>query len=177
MYYGKKVMLRELRESDLPDIMEYVNDYETYSTFTDSAPRPKTEEFQKCWIAGSTREDLLTFAIADKETGEFAGTIQLRDINRRARRSLFSIVLKPSAQGRGYGTDALRVLLRFAFDELNLHKITLVVYEGNEGGRRLYEKVGFQYEGTLREQVYRQGHYHDQLVYSILASEFGGAHA
>ena len=177
LYYGKKVKLRELRPQDLPDIMEYVNDYDTYSTFTDSVPRPKTEAFQTCWMEGSTREDLLTFAIADIETGEFAGTIQLREINHRARRSLFSIILKPGAQGKGYGTDALRVLLRFAFDEMNLHKITLLVYENNESGRRLYEKVGFQYEGTLRQQIYRQGEYHNQLVYSILSSEFGGSHA
>lgn len=174
MYHGKKAALRELRPDDLPFIMEYVNDYDTYSTFTDSAPLPKTEEFQRRWMQTATREDLITFAIADVKTDEFIGTIQLREINRASHRSLFSIILKPTARGRGYGTDALRALLRFAFAELNLHKVTLMVYEGNEGGKRLYEKCGFQYEGTLRQQVYRQGRYENQLVYSILEREFGG---
>lgn len=174
LYFGEKTVLRELRSSDLPAIMEYVNDYATYSPFTDQAPRPKTEAFQRCWLENSTREDLLTFAIADRESGEFVGTIQLRDIQSFARRSLFSIILKPGAQGKGYGSDALRTLLGFAFNELNLHKITLMVYESNEGGRRLYEKVGFQYEGRLRQQVYRQGRYEDQLVYSLRQSEFRG---
>lgn len=177
MYNGKKVMLRELRPQDLPYIMEYVNDYDTYSPFTDSAPRPKTEEFQTSWMEGSTREDMITFAIADLETLEFLGTCQLREINRACHRSLFSIILKPSAQGKGYGSDALRTLLRFAFEELNLHKVTLMVYESNEGGRRLYEKVGFTFEGTLRQEVYRRGKYENQLVYSILEKEFGGQNA
>ncbi len=174
MYHGKKVTLRAMRPQDLPYIMEYVNDYETYSSFTDSAPMPKTEAFQTLWMEHATREDLITFAIADRTTDEFLGTIQLRDINRACHRSLFSIILRPDTRGKGYGTDALRVLLQFAFSELNLHKVTLTVYEGNEGGKRLYEKCGFQYEGRLRQQVYRQGHYHNQLVYSILEREFGG---
>lgn len=177
LYHGKKVILRELRPQDLPYIMEYVNNYDTYSPFTDAAPRPKTEEYQLNWLENSTREDLITFAIADMATEEFLGTCQLRSINRACHRSLFSIILKPSAQGRGYGSDALRTLLRFAFQELNLHKVTLMVYASNEGGRRLYEKVGFTYEGTLRQEVYRRGIYEDQLVYSILEREFGGQDA
>ena len=56
----------------------------------------------------------------------------------------------------------------------SLHKVTLTVYESNEGGQRLYEKCGFQYEGTLRQQVYRQGRYDNQLVYSLLEREYGG---
>lgn len=174
MYHGKKVTLRAMRPQDLPYIMEYVNDYETYSSFTDSAPLPKTEAFQALWMEHATREDLITFAIADRTTDEFLGTIQLRDINRACHRSLFSIILRPDTRGKGYGTDALRVLLQFAFRELNMHKVTLTVYEGNEGGKRLYEKCGFQYEGRLRQQVYRQGRYDNQLVYSILEREFGG---
>lgn len=174
MYYGKKVKLRELRPQDLPYIMEYVNDYETYSSFTDSAPMPKTEAFQACWMEHATRPEIITFAIAEKDTDEFIGTIQLRDINRACHRSLFSIILRPAARGKGYGTDALRTLLGFAFRELNLHKVTLTVYESNEGGQRLYEKCGFQYEGTLRQQVYRQGRYDNQLVYSLLEREYGG---
>lgn len=174
MYTGKKVKLRELRPADLPLIMEYVNDYETYSSFTDSAPRPKTEAFQACWLEHANRDEILTFAVVHKDTDAFIGTIQLRDINRACHRSLFSIILHPSARGQGYGTDALRTLLGFAFRELNLNKITLTVYASNEGGRRLYEKCGFQYEGTLRAQVYRQGRYEDQHVYSLLAREYGG---
>lgn len=174
MYNGKKVILREVRPEDLPFIMEYVNDYDTYSSFTDSAPRPKTEAHQLDWLESCSREDLITFAISDIETDEFLGTCQLRGIQRASHRSLFSIILKPSAQGKGYGSDALRVLLRFAFDELNLHKVTLMVYKSNIGGQKLYEKVGFTYEGTLRQEVYRRGIYEDQLVYSILEREFGG---
>jgi len=175
LYYGKNIKLRALRPEDLPYIMEYVNDFETYSSFTDSAPIPKTEAFQALWLAHSTREDLITFAIAEIMTDECVGTIQLRAIDRPSHHSLFSIILRPASRGKGYGTDALRTLLRFAFHELNLHKVTLTVYASNPGGQRLYEKCGFRLEGRLRQQVYRQGKYEDQLVYSILDREFGGS--
>ena len=71
MYHGKKVTLRALSPHDLTHIMDYVNDYETYSTFTDSPPSPKTEEFQAHWLKHSTREDMITFAIGDKTTDQF----------------------------------------------------------------------------------------------------------
>ncbi len=176
MYHGNRIILRELRLGDLPYIMEYVNNYDTYSSFTDAAPRPKSEEYQLAWLRGANRPDMVTFAICDRESDEFLGTCQLRNIDRATHRSLLSIILKPSAQGRGYGSDSLNTLLQFAFGELNLHKVSLMVYESNIGGQKLYEKIGFRFEGVLRQEVYRQGHYENQLAYSILEREFGGRH-
>lgn len=172
MYQGNKVRLRAPKESDLPQIVDYVNDYETYSSFTDSAPLPKTEEFQATWLKTANRQDMITFAIESLNQGEFLGTIQLRNIDLLTGRSDFSIILKSGTQGQGYGTDALNTLLGFAFRELNLHKISLVCYESNLAAQKLYEKCGFIFEGTLREEIYRQGKYENQRAYSILQREW-----
>lgn len=174
MYKGMKTTLREVRIDELPKITEYVNNYEAYSSFTESAPRPKSYEYQKLWYEKTIiREDIITFAIAEKETDRFIGTCQLRNIDRLNQVAMLSIIIgDSSSSGKGYGTDALTQLLRFAFLELNLERVELDVYEDNKGAIALYEKCGFKKEGVRKDQVYRNGHYSSQIAYSILKEEF-----
>ncbi len=74
--------------------------------------------------------------------------------------------------GQGYGSDAINALLRFAFREMNLHRIYLHVHDYNERAIRCYEKCGFQLEGRQREALFRDGRYHDVLLMSILREGF-----
>ena len=175
MYKGNKVILREMRSSDMDEVMKYVNDYGVYSSFTDSVPLPKTEEMQKKWLANSINPRIITFAVELIDTGEFIGTCQLRAIDMANGNAYLSIIIgKASVHGQGYGYDTVKTLLAFAFRELNLHKVSLAVYANNPGAIRLYEKAGFVREGTLKQEVYRQGRYCDQFCYSILSREFLG---
>ena len=73
---------------------------------------------------------------------------------------------------QGFGTDALRTLLRFGFDEMNLHRITLLVYDFNERAQAAYNKAGFVEEGRRREALYTEGGYHDIVVMSVLRDEW-----
>ncbi|HEY6040919.1 MAG TPA: GNAT family protein [Anaerolineae bacterium] len=79
---------------------------------------------------------------------------------------------EPEFRGKGYGTDAMRVLLRFAFTELNLHRVSLGLFGYNERARRSYEKAGFTLEGHMREEVHREGKRWDGLVVGILRREW-----
>lgn len=74
--------------------------------------------------------------------------------------------------GRGYGTDAMRLTLRYAFDELNLHRVSLTVWGVNERAIRSYEKAGFRREGVVRETMRREGRRVDIVVMGVLSSEF-----
>ncbi len=76
--------------------------------------------------------------------------------------------------GKGYGTDAMRVTLRYAFDELNLHRVSLTVWAVNERAIRSYINAGFKVEGRIRESMHRDGRRMDMLVMGILHSEFQG---
>lgn len=78
---------------------------------------------------------------------------------------------------RGYGSDALRTLLRFAFEELNLHRVFLHVFDFNERAIRCYEKVGFRHEGRLRQARFTEGRYVDELVMAVLREEWEEARA
>ena len=74
--------------------------------------------------------------------------------------------------GKGYGTEATRTILSFAFNELNLHRVELEVYDFNARAIRTYEKAGFRHEGTRRKALFRDGSYHDVHVMGILREEF-----
>lgn len=74
--------------------------------------------------------------------------------------------------GKGYGTDAMRILLRYAFEELNLHRLSLSVFEYNPRAIRSYEKVGFVIEGSARQFLNRDGKRYDMIFMGILREEW-----
>lgn len=74
--------------------------------------------------------------------------------------------------GKGYGTDAMRILLRYAFEELNLHHLSLSVFEYNSRAIRSYEKVGFVSEGCIRKCLMRDGRRFDMFFMGILSTEW-----
>jgi len=74
--------------------------------------------------------------------------------------------------GNGFGTDAMQVMLRYAFMELNLHRVTLGVFDYNPRAQRSYAKAGFKPEGRLRRELHRQGQRRDILIMGILRSEW-----
>jgi RimJ/RimL family protein N-acetyltransferase len=79
---------------------------------------------------------------------------------------------EPEEWGKGYGSEATRLVLRYAFETLNLNRVWLHVYEYNERGLRAYEKAGFRREGRLRQEMFRDGRYWDTIVMGILRDEW-----
>jgi len=74
--------------------------------------------------------------------------------------------------GRGYGTDVMKLILRYAFMEINLRRVTLTVFEYNPRAIRSYEKAGFRHEGRLRKLLHRDGRRYDELFMGILREEW-----
>ena len=105
------------------------------------------------------------------------GNIGLHDLDWKNRNAQLGVVIGEKAYwGLGYGTDAIKALLRFAFDEMNLHRVQLRVFEFNERAIRCYRRCGFREEGRLRQELYRGGAYHDVLLMGILREEFRTLH-
>lgn len=84
----------------------------------------------------------------------------------------YTIAIGPQSVGQGYGLDATRVLLRYGFDELGLHKIELQVWAFNTRAIRAYEKAGFVTEGIRRAVAFHAGAFHDEVLMGILEEEF-----
>jgi RimJ/RimL family protein N-acetyltransferase len=101
------------------------------------------------------------------------GACGLYDVNWHSRKAEVGIGLADVAdRGKSFGSDAMRVLLRYGFDIVNVNRIGLRVASYNTGAITSYEKVGFKVDATLREAVYRDRQYHDVLIMSILRAEW-----
>jgi RimJ/RimL family protein N-acetyltransferase len=112
------------------------------------------------------------FAICLKSGDRHIGNTGLQEISRDNRSATFGIFIgDPANWGRGFGTQTTYAVCRFGFDEMNLWKIRLKVYPFNDRGIKVYEKLGFVREGVHRQELYRDGKYHDVISMGLLAGE------
>ena len=98
--------------------------------------------------------------------------ITIQDIDTMNRNANIRIALTNSSQNKGYGTEALQLMLDYGFGVLNLHRIELNVFSYNHRAMRVYEKVGFKQEGVQREALFYNHQYHDSILMSILEDEY-----
>lgn len=117
--------------------------------------------------------DLHSFAIRTRMDDRLIGLIGLYTIFWPQREAFMGINIgEREYWGKGHGTDALRVLLRYAFDELNLYRISLSVLEGNGRAMRSYEKCGFKLEGRERQAWAYDGRRWDEIYMGLLRGEW-----
>jgi RimJ/RimL family protein N-acetyltransferase len=114
-----------------------------------------------------------SFAVHWEGEDEPAGVISLTNISEaNASADLSVIVGDEKDRDRGLGTEAMRVILRYAFEDSGLNRVGLSVFEFNEPAIHTYEKLGFKREGQLRQAIQRDGSFHDAILMSILAHEW-----
>lgn len=114
-----------------------------------------------------------SFAIETIAEQKYIGGVAFHAINWLNRSAGLGITIgDKSYWGRGYGTDAMRVMMRLGFDKMNLHRLWLHVYEYNRRAIASYEKCGFKREGVLRKERFYRGSYYDTVVMGMLDDEF-----
>jgi RimJ/RimL family protein N-acetyltransferase len=166
---GEHVHLRAREETDLPRLNALFDDPDVLAGLT--VPFPQPLEGIREWYEGSRRqEDQIHFVIETSE-GDTIGICGLQNIDARSRHAVLGIWIGKAYWDRGYGTDAMRVLCTFGFRHMNLHRITLHVYEPNQRARHVYEQLGFRHEGTLRSSQFVDGRHVDEHVMGLLAGE------
>jgi RimJ/RimL family protein N-acetyltransferase len=139
-------------------------------------PRMPSEKKWKEWLEKSQDREAQSepfFAIHLLEGETVIGFIGLFDLFQQHGDALVAIALgEREYWGRGYGTDAMRILLRYAFNELNLRRVGLIVFEYNPRAIRSYEKAGFILEGRIRQVILRDGKRWDFLYMGILREDW-----
>jgi RimJ/RimL family protein N-acetyltransferase len=170
--HGQSVYLRPLEMADLKRCQRWINDPATRSTLATFMPTSEIAERE--FIENAARnKDGVVFAIVLAESHRHIGTCGLMGIRWKDRAAEFGILIgETGCRGKGYGTEATELTVRFAFETLNLNRVQLGVFDFNEAGIRAYEKVGFVREGVLRESHFIDGRFVPQVVYSLLASEY-----
>lgn len=124
------------------------------------------------WIEESG-EGQSNFVIATLAEDKRIGSVGLEDFDWTSRSAWVGIGIgDPEYRGKGYGTEAMQLVLRYAFTELNLHRVNLGVFDFNKRAIRSYEKCGFKYEGTEREFIYKDDQRWDVFNMGILHSEW-----
>ena len=172
MIQGEKVNLRRLEERDLDKELQWLNDPEVARLTQGGYSLPITRAQVQEMFKEAIRGERLFFAIESKDSN-LIGDAALHPIDEKNRVGELLITIgEKEYWNKGYGTDAIRLVLKVAFEEVNLQKVELRVFEYNERAIRVYEKCGFKREGVRRRALFRDGRYYDQVLMGILREEF-----
>ncbi|MBD7915645.1 GNAT family N-acetyltransferase [Clostridium sp. Sa3CUN1] len=175
MYFGKKVVLREFREEDIKIATSFINDYDIATMLTKQAIIPISKEAEEQSIRNRSKlnDNRIDFAIESIEEEKYIGNCSIVNIDYKNSNCVIGIKIGSKDDwGKGYGTDAINVLLKFIFFELNINKVKLTVYEYNERAINTYIKSGFNVEGRLIKEIYRNGKYYDEILLAIFKENF-----
>lgn len=174
MFEGKLVRLREYRKEDISIKLSYINDPEVIGYMESGIPYPLTLNEELKWFeAISAFKDTYRFAIEAISSGKYIGECGINSIDWKNRvASVVIFIGGKECRGRGFGTEAMKILLSFAFEQINVNKVRLNVYSFNERAIKSYEKCGFKKEGVLRQEIFRNGKYYDTIVMGLLREEW-----
>ena len=168
---GELVLLRAATPADMNVLYEIDADLASWEQRTPRAPRPLTRaDFESRFTKALADDTDVTFVV--DVGGATVGQCDMVHFDMLARTAEVGIALHPDAQGKGYGTDALRVLVRFGFERRNLRRLHLRVLASNTAAVASYRKVGFVEEGRLRESAWVSGGYQDEITMGLLRAEW-----
>lgn len=175
LLHGERIRLARLQESDVETLADWFgNDFEMLRLLGPVAMYPFSLADEQAWYESKINaSDEYYFTVRTLDDDTLIGSVELVAPDWVNRSAIVGITIGArDYRGKGFGTEAMRLMLRYGFLELNLHRIMLEVFGYNTPAIRSYEKVGFVHEGTYRDKILRDGSYHDIWVMSILRREW-----
>lgn len=169
---GKKVYLRPYGTEEDKELLYQAVCSEVISSLTGNTKpftRKQIDEYVEKIMSGD--DSRIDFVIVCQENQTPVGEVVLNEIeNRNA--NIRICLFEEKLLNKGYGTEAMKLMLDYGFGKLNLHRIELSVYDHNKRGIHVYEKLGFKKEGVLREYLYNNHRYYDLIIMSMLENEY-----
>jgi RimJ/RimL family protein N-acetyltransferase len=167
------VRLRPWRERDVPDLVAACRDPEIPRWTV--VPSPYTEVDARAFVASQnerlSRGEAAPFAVVDADSGEFLGSVEVTLLDRRSGRGEIGYWVASQARRRGVAVRAVQLLSAWAFEDLGLERLELLIEPENEPSQRVAEAAGFMREGLLRSYRPMKGRRPDFIVFSLLASD------
>ncbi|PLS15933.1 GNAT family N-acetyltransferase [Bacillus sp. M6-12] len=169
---GERVYLRPISIDDAESYFTKLFHAETRKLT--GTQKSFTREFIYDYVDRKTKDPTsLLFIIALCDDDSVIGDIAIQDVDSMNRNANIRISIDEAAhQGKGYGKEAMNLMLDYGFGILNLHRIELNVFSYNERAARVYEQLGFTKEGVQRDALYYNHQYHDSIMMSILEDEY-----
>jgi RimJ/RimL family protein N-acetyltransferase len=170
-----ELVLRPVEEGDECALTSWINDPQISQNLM--VYLPMTHLFEREWIAQSSKGSPNNVVLLMEYQGERAGVVGLHDIKWRDRTATLGLYVgEPRLWHKGIARKTLQLVLGYAFDTLDLHKVTLSVLSSNGRAYEIYERSGFQEEGTLKENCFRNGERVDEIYMSIFARDWRKQH-
>ncbi len=177
------VYLRRLQKEDALYMLEWMHDADIQSVFAKNMASITIEQALAFISSADVPDDEdrdisqwggkdIHFAITNKETNEYLGTISLKNINLKNCDAEYAISTRKTVHGTGAAAEATALLLKKAFNAYELHRVYLNVLSENKRAMRFYEKCGFQREGEFRDAIRKNDKYMNLSWYSMLADDF-----
>ncbi len=170
---GDNVYLRPLKKPDVGSIAKWHDDKEIMTMI--SLARTGSEQYWSVWIERKLRSpNAIYFGIVRADDDLLIGYTHLEELyqSQRLCRDVGILVGEKDQWSKGYGTEAMGLLLRYAFGELCLHRLELMTFVFNRRGIRLWEKCGFKREGVMRQARLANGEWCDLFLYALLEDEY-----
>ena len=175
---GERIYLRDVRLADVGEAyFRWLNDPEV-TQFLEIRYIPHSiEDIRRFVEEKNVRPDEIFLAICLKEGGRHIGNIKLGPVNRIHRFADISLLIgEKECWGRGYATEAIAAVARFAFDVQNLNKLRAGCYSGNRGSEKAFLKVGFSREGCLKNQWMTGGGFQDEILLGLWRGDWKDMH-
>jgi RimJ/RimL family protein N-acetyltransferase len=174
-WQGEKVRLRQVSPNDWMEWFDDFEDSDAIRLLECGVELPKTEEMAQMlysqWSNFNTTAYKMMFSV-ETINGELVGGASLNPYDQKNGCFSFEIRINRDHRGKGYGSDALRILLRYAFYELRYQKCNSECIHINEAGIKIHKKFGFIDEGRERRSVYTNAQYYDQVLLGLTREEF-----
>lgn len=173
MFNGERINLRPQKKEDAEFIARYQQDPDVLENYFMSYTLPPLKEFVEGWQSHqAAQKDNYSFIIENKQ-GEPIGSCHTMWMNMKNGFTYIAIFIgHPECRSKGYGTEAMKLLLNFLFNEVGLRKVKLNVFGFNQRAIRCYEKCGFKVEGINRQELYRFGRYNDNYAMAVTREDF-----
>ena len=170
----ERLLLRKIRASDARDFYEYASDAEVskHSTWSAHQSLADTRLFISSILNHYEAQHVAPWGIEHKADRKLIGTCGFASWITYHHRAEIGYALARSYWSQGHMTEAVRAVLRYGFDEMQLNRIEARCKLENIGSARVLEKVGMTCEGILRQHMFIKGHYHDLKLYAILRVNF-----
>ena len=163
--------LRELKEKDAEHMLEWMCDSEITQMFQFNVANIDIKRIHDFINDSMSNKTTRHYAIVD-DKDEYMGTISLKDIDEKAKKAEYAIVLRKCAQGKGLAKKATIELLTLAFQELGLQRVYLNVFSTNTHAIRFYRNLGFIQEGEFKNHIYAKGKMYSILWFRMMKEEY-----
>jgi RimJ/RimL family protein N-acetyltransferase len=173
---GTQVVLRRHVPANLKAFERWYSDPDVARLTRYQDGPMRRDEIERFFAARVVGPDSLALAVHVKSSGRLVGTCAFSQLDGENGSALYHITIgEKDVWGRGYGTEATRLMLDHAFTTLGLHRVALSVFEFNTRAIRSYRRCGFQQEGRAREAIWREGRWWDEISMSILEPDWAAA--